>query len=321
MVSTDPPDSMVDPAAEQALRLGEEAFVNRSFAVAESQFLKVLSVLEAQNTPSAALARVLNNLGATYRETQRFEESEAYLKRALVVFEKTLGKTHPEYALTQNNLGLLYDLQSRFDKAEPLYDAALSLRKQLLEPDDPDIVESLHNLGLVRLKQRKHQSARTLLEESVRLMKADHPTYASTLSSLGLLHYQASELEQAEACYQQALEAREQRLGKSSPELVPLLNNLGTLYLERQNYLAAETCYKRALAILDRFPAGNPAWVSTTLNNLLLLYRKTRRTLEAEAIEERLSAMAPPVFPKLLRLLKPQEWGRALLRWLRRKSL
>jgi tetratricopeptide (TPR) repeat protein len=59
------------------------------------------------------MATSLNNLGMIYYNRGRYEQAEAYYKRALAIFEKTLGPTHPTVKISWNNLTKLYDATGR----------------------------------------------------------------------------------------------------------------------------------------------------------------------------------------------------------------
>ena len=46
---------------------------------------------------------------------------------ALAIYEKALGREHPNVAASLNNLAALYDTQGKYAEAEPLYQRALAI--------------------------------------------------------------------------------------------------------------------------------------------------------------------------------------------------
>lgn len=53
------------------------------------------------------MGQSLNNLAALYQAQGRYAEAEPLKKRSMEIFEKTLGKHHPDVATTLNNLASL----------------------------------------------------------------------------------------------------------------------------------------------------------------------------------------------------------------------
>jgi tetratricopeptide (TPR) repeat protein len=83
------------------------------------------------------VATSLNNFAPLYRARHRYSQSEALLKRALAIWEKTLGMDHAETASSLNNLADVYRLERRFADAEPLYRRALAIKEKALGPEHP----------------------------------------------------------------------------------------------------------------------------------------------------------------------------------------
>ena len=53
------------------------------------------------------VARSMNNLAALFDDQARYDEAEPLYKRALVIYEKTLGPEHPRAKLVRENLNRL----------------------------------------------------------------------------------------------------------------------------------------------------------------------------------------------------------------------
>ena len=69
----------------------------------------------------------LNNLAELLRETNRHAEAEPIYRRALEIWEKSLGADHPDVAQSLNNLALLLQATNRLPEAEPLIRRALKI--------------------------------------------------------------------------------------------------------------------------------------------------------------------------------------------------
>ena len=64
-------------------------------------------------------------MGGLYQAQGRYGEAEPYLRRALELGERVLGKDHPWTLGSVSDLANLYYSQDRYDEAEPLYKRAL----------------------------------------------------------------------------------------------------------------------------------------------------------------------------------------------------
>ncbi|MFI1827204.1 ATP-binding protein [Streptomyces sp. NPDC020412] len=110
--------------------------------------------------------------------------------------------------------------------------------------------------------------------------RLDHPAArANTLNNLGLAYWRLRRLEDAIACYEQALPLH-RAVGNQVNE-ANSLTNLGLVYSELQRYDQAIAYYRRALHL--RWETGDRQGEGTTLNNLGLVYVETGRYDESLA--------------------------------------
>src|SRR4029077_20579792 len=68
--------------------------------------------------PNVALR--LNNLAQLLQDTNRLEEVEPMIRRALAIDEKSYGPEHPNVARDLNNLALLLQDTNRLEEVEPM---------------------------------------------------------------------------------------------------------------------------------------------------------------------------------------------------------
>ena len=151
------------------------------------------ALFEATALPDSKLVAVAsNNLARLLHDTNRLEEAEPLMRRALEIDEAALGKWHPIVAVLLNNLAMLLKDTNRLEEAE-------SLARRALEIDE------------VALGER-------------------HPTVAVDLNNLALLLKDTNRLEEAESLARRALEIDEAALGERHPTVAIRLNNLASCY-------------------------------------------------------------------------------------------
>ncbi len=73
--------------------------------------------------------RSLDSLAVLYRDQGKYDEAEALYERSLAIWEKALGKDHPDVATSLNNLAELYESQGKYVVAERLYPVMKALGK------------------------------------------------------------------------------------------------------------------------------------------------------------------------------------------------
>ena len=89
----------------------------------------------------------LNNLAQLLQDTNRLEEAEPLMRRALAIDEKSYGPEHPNVAIRLNNLAQLLQATNRLEEAEPLMRRALAIDEKSYGPEHPDVARDLNNLA------------------------------------------------------------------------------------------------------------------------------------------------------------------------------
>ncbi len=236
-------------------------------------------------------ARLLNQAGFYQHQRASYSEAEPMYRRALEIYEKSLGTDHPNIAASLNNLALLYYAQGKYTKAEPMYRRALEIYKKSLDRDHPDVANSLDNLALLYGSQGKYAVAEPIfwraLEIRIKSLGSDHPDVATSLNNLALLYYAQGNYAEAEPMYRHALAIREKSLGSDHSDTATSLNNLALLYYAQGKYEKAEPKFRCALEILEKSLGENHPNFASGLENLAALLRKTNREAEAKKLEER----------------------------------
>jgi tetratricopeptide (TPR) repeat protein len=76
------------------------------------------------------MATSLNNLAMIYHAKGQYEQAEPFYRRALGIFEKSLGSGHPNVKLSLDNLAKLYRATDRPSAAEEVGQRMARLQAQ-----------------------------------------------------------------------------------------------------------------------------------------------------------------------------------------------
>jgi len=240
-------------------------------------------------------ARLLNQTGYYLDDRAQYVEAEPLYRRAIAIWEKSLGREHPEVAKGLNNLAALYYAQGKYGEAEPLYQRALKIDEQALGPEHPDVARDLNNLANLYPDQGKYVQAEPLYQRALKIdeqaLGPEHPTVAIRLNNLAELYRAQGKYAEAEPLYQRAITIGEKTLGPEHPDLATRLNNLALLYYSQGKYGEAEPLFQRALAIGEKTLGPEHPDLATWLNNLALLYKTQGKYGEAEPLYRRALAI------------------------------
>jgi len=202
------------------------------------------------------LANVLHGLGIVFGHQGDYERAELHLQRALQIWEKTLGRDHPDVAISLTNLGIVFANQGDYERAKLHHQRALQIREKVLGPDHPDMAGSWGNLGNVFYSQGDYEQAKLHHQRALQIMEkalgVDHPDVAGISSNLGVVFRARGEYEPARLHHQRALQIREQALGPDHPDVAASASNLGNVLSSQGEYEQAKLHYQRALKIWEK---------------------------------------------------------------------
>jgi tetratricopeptide (TPR) repeat protein len=77
------------------------------------------------------VATGLNNLAALHRAQGRYKKAGPLFRRALAIWEKTLGPDHPNIVKILNNMAALYGKPGKKKKAAGFLERAEAMKKRL----------------------------------------------------------------------------------------------------------------------------------------------------------------------------------------------
>ncbi|MDR2701176.1 MAG: CHAT domain-containing protein [Spirochaetaceae bacterium] len=228
-----------------------------------------------------------NRLGVQYYNQGNYAKAIECFLEAKAIYEKTVGKEHPDYATALNNLGLLYYSMGDYAKAESCYLEARAIWEKVFGKEHPSYAVTLNNLGGLYRSMGDYAKAESCYLEAraivEKVLGKEHPDYAQSVNNLGELYYSMGDYAKAESCYLEARAIREKVLSKEHPSYATTLNNLGLLYYSMGDYAKAESCYLEARAIREKvFGKEHPSY-AVTLNNLGGLYYRMGDYAKAES--------------------------------------
>ncbi|NMF63237.1 tetratricopeptide repeat protein, partial [Brasilonema octagenarum] len=122
------------------------------------------------------------------------------------------------------------------------------------------------------------------LEVTKKRLGEEHPSVATSLSSLGLLYNSQGRYTEAEPLFQQALELTRRLLGDEHSSVASSLNNLALLYNSQGRYAEAKPLFQQALELYRRLLGDEHPHVALSLNNLAELYNSQGKYAEAEPL-------------------------------------
>ncbi|MDI1310892.1 tetratricopeptide repeat protein, partial [Prosthecobacter sp.] len=120
------------------------------------------------------LSTALNNLAHLLYVTNRLEEAEEPMRRALKLAEASYGPDHPTVAIHLNNLAQLLQATNRLEEVEEPMRRALKIDEASYGPDHPTVAIRLNNLALLLQDTNRLEEAE---EPMRRALKIDEASY------------------------------------------------------------------------------------------------------------------------------------------------
>jgi tetratricopeptide (TPR) repeat protein len=260
---------------ETRLRLGRHLMTLARWSEAEFELRTALDeAMKAANNDLCS--RAMNDFSQLLQATNRLDEAEPMMRRALEIGEQSYGSEHPRVAIHLNNLGQLLKATNRLDDAEPLMRRALEIDEQSYGSDHPTVARDLNNLGQLLIATNRLDDAEPLMRHALEIDEqsygSDHPDVAIDLNNLAGLLQATNRLDDAEPLMRRALEIDEQSYGAEHPAVARDLNNLGQLLQDTNRLDDAEPLMRRALTIFETsLGPDNPSTQTVSKNYQFLL--------------------------------------------------
>jgi DNA-binding SARP family transcriptional activator/Flp pilus assembly protein TadD len=285
------------PAARLAGRCGCYLARRAAFNEAESLLRLGLTIAEhaAQTGSEIDVASNLNALAGLLRDTNRYAEAEPLHRRALEIYEASLGPQHAMVARVLNDLAILLHYGNRLVEAEDMYRRALSIDESEYGPNHPVVAVRLHNLAILLHETNRPLEAEPLLRRALAIdeahSEANDPDVATDLCSLGWLLFTTGDAAQAEPLLRRAAAIRESAFGPDHPAFAFALNDLAVVLHDAGRLAEAGPLYRCALAVCESsFGVRHPI-VAAHLNNLAELAARNGDFTDAAQLYRRALAI------------------------------
>ena len=90
-----------------------------------------------------------------------------------MIWERALGRDHPDVATSLNNLAGLYCAQERYAEAEPRFKRSLAIREKALGRDHPSVATALENYAML-LEETGRADEAERLNTRAKAIRAKH---------------------------------------------------------------------------------------------------------------------------------------------------
>ncbi len=265
-----------EPGAERGDTLRARTLLDRGAA----------RIAAAKEDDPAVRARMLEVIGAVYRQLGAYDGAKATLEEALRLRESLHGSAHAELATVLRELALLRMAQAELDAAESLARRAVAIERQNGGARHPS-VSAANVLGMILQERGDYAEAQTVYQQALERVEraGNEPAQrAAVLNNLGVLLRERGEHAGALPMLREALALRQAQLGPDHPTTAASMNGLGTLLRDLGELDEAAELLQRSLEVRRRQLGDDHPQVATALNNLALLHRSRGDYGAAEAL-------------------------------------
>lgn len=246
------------------------------------------------DTATAEFAGALVQLASTHFYIGGYDTADALNQRALTLYRRTRGESHPLVADVLINLGAVRFQRGAFEDAEHYYRDALAIVEPWYGPDHHAVASGLTMLGRSLVMQTRLDEAASVLHRALaiheRVHGPSHPRVASVINELGTIALQDGRLDDAEARYSRMLDIY--KTIHTEAHWLPgiALSNLGAVALERADFAAAEQFFRDAV---EQFAASQGHdHLNTGIARIKLGRALLRQQRWSEAITEQEAGLA-----------------------------
>ncbi|RUM44313.1 MAG: hypothetical protein DSY46_05935, partial [Hydrogenimonas sp.] len=216
-------DDLVKAHYQKALSYMEEVRYNE----AKEEFEKYIPI-------GIEDADILNDYGGIYYKLGDYDKALEHLNRALQIRLATLGKNHPDTAVSYNNIGLVWDSKGEYNKALEFDNQALQIYLATLGKNHPSTASSYNNIGAVWNNKGEYDNALEFYNQALQIHLAtlgkNHPSTATSYNNIGSVWYHKGEYDKALEFYNKTLHIFLATLGKNHPSTATSYNNIGFVW-------------------------------------------------------------------------------------------
>jgi tetratricopeptide (TPR) repeat protein len=202
-------------------------------------------------------ARSLSMIGTTYRRMNYFSHALSNYQQALEVFRAGDRRSLSRHL---GNIGLAYEDLRNLAKAAEFYQQAIDAARTANPPDNGSLVNFMINLSEISPEIGRAEQARTLLEESTRILgSSDDPSMTYRLQAGWARYYEHIRNYSESLRFDQAA----LQIAREKNDLIrqgACLYRIGDSHLNLKENTAAITAYQQALSIGRKIQVQTIIW-------------------------------------------------------------
>jgi serine/threonine protein kinase/tetratricopeptide (TPR) repeat protein len=194
---------------------------------------------EFQDDPDTK-ARLLNQLGTTYRRLGEYDKAESVMTKCLEFCKDALGPDHNRTITAMIDLGILLSYDERFQEAETLFRDALSSGLKNFKENNEVVIGAKEQLADMLINKAEYSEAKTLLQEAVSVIRTDeklwHKFGPKVLLNLGNILMYEEDFPGAEKIFLELLRDYEKKGDTKNPNYIAAKGSAAWAYMEQRKY-------------------------------------------------------------------------------------
>jgi pentatricopeptide repeat protein len=225
-------------------------FINPDFSTANhrNNFIEmihhIILITEISASETTEIASPSLFLGYGFTELDNYSAALKWNIKASVIFEKELGKKHPDTAVTYSGIAIVYYCQGNYSEALKWNEKALVIVEKQLGEEHSKTITTYNNIASVY----SHQG-----------------NYSAALK-----------------WYKKTLAVREKVLGKEHSNTVTTYNNIARVYFKQGNYSEALKLFLKSYKIFLSILGSAHPTITTMKNDMKQVYNVTNNTTPFE---------------------------------------
>jgi serine/threonine protein kinase len=185
-------------------------------------------------------ARLLNQLGTTYRRLGEYEKAESIMTECLDFCRDALGPDHNRTITAMIDLGLLLSYDERFQEAETLFRDALKSGLKNFEENNELVIEAKEQLADILIRKAAYSEAKILLQEAISVIRTDEKLQykfgPKVLLNLGNVLMYEEDFTGAEKIFLELLRDYEKKEDTKNPNYIAAKGSVAWAYMEQRKY-------------------------------------------------------------------------------------
>jgi tetratricopeptide (TPR) repeat protein len=192
---------------------------------------------------------ILNNYGNVFETIGQYDKALVFYQKCLNIRLKTLGKEHPDIALSFNSIGALWAVKKGdYYKAFEYYQKSLDIFLKNFGEEDLRTAAVYNNIaGCVSDNALEYYQKS--LDAHLKTLGQVHTIVATLYNNIGTYWRDKGNFNKAIEYYQNSLDIRLKTFGEEHPDVAWLYNDFGALLEGKGDYVKALEYYQKSFDI------------------------------------------------------------------------